>query len=233
MKPWIDPVSTDAPRDLSSKKKLRPGAQRHYPGDSAFDKIARVVCRAGCIPRKELYESWEFAKRVRRHLRGSRVIDLACGHGLVAYTLAVIMPSKPEVLAVDRRLPPSATTLGTFMEAEWPDLAQRVTRRQADLRTFEARKDDIVVSAHGCGSLTDRVLDVALAARADVAVLPCCSDHSHLDHGGLDGWLGADLAIDVVRALRLRDEGYKVWTQTIADEITPKNRLLLGRCEDV
>ena len=45
--------------------------------------------------------------------------------------------------------------------------------------------------------------------------------------GGED--LEADLAIDVVRALRLRDAGYKVWTKTIAAVITPKNRLLLGR----
>lgn len=27
-----------------------------FPGDSLFDRLARVVCRAGCLPRKELYE---------------------------------------------------------------------------------------------------------------------------------------------------------------------------------
>jgi len=228
-RPWTEPVSTEEPRDVGSKKRLRPGAQRHYASDSAFDRIARVVCRAGCIPRKELHESWEIAKRARRHLRGSRVIDLASGHGLLAYALAVILPSVPEVLAVDRRTPPSALRLRAMMEAEWPELAHRVTRRQADLRAVSIRADDIVVCAHGCGSLSDRVLDLALAARADVAVLPCCSDHSRLDRGGLDGWLGGDLAIDVVRAMRLRDAGYKVWTQHIPAEITPKNRLLLGR----
>lgn len=232
MSTWIPSVDVNASRPHGSKKRLRPGAERHYPSDSAFDKIARVVCRAGCIPRKELYECWEVAKRVRRHLRGERVVDLACGHGLLAYMLAVILPSVPRILAVDRRIPPSAARLGTAMEAEWPELASRVTRLQADLRESRVCGDDIVVSAHGCGSLTDRVLDLALAARADVAVLPCCSDHSRLDGGGLDGWLDADLAIDVVRALRLRDAGYKVWTQRIPEDITPKNRLLLGRPRD-
>jgi len=227
--PWLDPVSTEEPRDRGSKKRLRPGAQRHYPGDTAFEKIARAVCRAGCIPRKELYETWEVAKRVRRHLRGARIVDLACGHGLLAYVLAVIMPSVTEILAVDRRIPPSALKLGAAMEEDWPELALRVTRRQADIREYEIRPDDIVVCAHGCGSLTDRVLELAVAARANVAVLPCCSDHSRLDSGGLDGWLEADLAIDVLRALRLRDEGYKVWAQHIPEEITPKNRLLMGR----
>lgn len=216
-------------RDHGSRSKLRPGALRHYTSDTGFDRIARVVCRASCIPRKELYESWEIAKRVRRHLRGTRIVDLACGHGLLAYMLAVITPRVAEILAVDTRLPPSAAKLGAAMEEEWPNLAQRVTRRQADLRANPLRSGDIVVCAHGCGSLTDRVLDLALAARAQVAVLPCCSDHSRLDSGGLDGWLGADLAIDVVRALRLRDEGYKVWTQHIPEAITPKNRLLMGR----
>ena len=212
-----------------SKNRLRPGAQRHFPSDSAFDRIARVVCRASCIPRKELYECWEVAKRVRRHLRGERIVDLACGHGLLAWMLAVINPQIREVLAVDRRLPPSAARLAEEMEAEWPELAERMTRLQADIRSSPVRPDDVLVSVHACGSLTDRVLDLALGAEASVAVLPCCSDHSRLDDGGLSGWLGADLAIDAMRALRLREAGYKVWTLHIPEAITPKNRLLLGR----
>jgi hypothetical protein len=36
------------------------------------------------------------------------------------------------------------------------------------------------------------------------------------------------LAIDVVRATRLQARGYRVWTQTIPQAITPKNRLLLA-----
>jgi len=169
------------------------------------------------------------AKRVRRRLRGTRIVDLASGHGLLAYMLAVIVPSVPRILAVDRRTPPSALQLSSEMEKEWPELAVRVTRLRADIRASEILPGDIVVCAHGCGSLTDRVLDLALAARANVAVLPCCSDHSRLDSGGLDGWIDADLAIDVVRSLRLRDEGYQVWTQHIPADITPKNRLLMGR----
>ncbi len=233
MSDWTDAVSTEEPRDLGSKKSLRPGAQCHYPSPSAFDRIARTVCRVGRIPRKELYESWEIVKRVRRHLRGTRIIDLACGHGLVAYALAVIMPSVPEIIAVDRRLPPSAALLRDAMEAEWPSLAERVRLQQGDVRSVPVLENDIVVCAHGCGSLTDRALDLALDAGADVAVLPCCSDHSRLDDGGLRGWLGGDLAIDVVRAVRLRDAGYKVWTQHIPAEITPKNRLLMGRFQRV
>ncbi len=86
-----------------------------------------------------------------------------------------------------------------------------------------------MVAAHACGGLTDRVLTKAIEARARVAVLPCCHSFSKQDQGGLAGWLEPSLAIDVVRAARLRDAGYDVHTQTIPDTITPKNRLLFGR----
>jgi hypothetical protein len=64
----------------SSKNRLTLRQQSLFFGNSLFDKIARAVCRAGTLPRKELYEAWEMAKRVRRRYRGGRIIDLACGH---------------------------------------------------------------------------------------------------------------------------------------------------------
>jgi hypothetical protein len=36
------------------------------------------------------------------------------------------------------------------------------------------------------------------------------------------------LAIDAVRAHRLTEQGYRIWTQLIPTAITPKNRLLIG-----
>jgi hypothetical protein len=87
---------------------------------------------------------------------------------------------------------------------------------------------DIVVSSHACGSLSDVVLDRAAAARARVAVLPCCHDLDANDDGGLAGWVDGPLAVDIVRALHLKQRGYRVWTQSIPEGITPKNRLLIG-----
>ena len=97
--------------------------------------------------------------------------------------------------------------------------------------------DDVVLSAHACGGLTDQVLDRAIGAHARVAVLPCCHDASSTaqrnDTGGLEGWLDAPLAIDVTRAARLRAHGYTVRTQTIPESITPKNRLLIGEVAQI
>ena len=216
-------------RDRSSRKRLRPAAARHYPGDGLFERIARAVCAAGAVPRKELHESWEIARRARRRLRGARVVDLACGHGLVAHVAAILNPEAREVLAVDRRVPGSAEPLAASMAASWPFLAERVRVEQRPLEDVPLRAVDVVLSAHACGRLTDVVLERAVAAGCAVAVLPCCSVHARQDTGSLEGWLAPDLAIDVVRALRLRAAGYDVWTQTIPGDITPKNRLLIAR----
>ena len=60
------------------KNRLTPRQEAFFSGNSLFDKIARSVCRAGTLPRKELHEAWEMAKRVRRRYRGGRIVDLAC-----------------------------------------------------------------------------------------------------------------------------------------------------------
>jgi len=87
-----------------------------------------------------------------------------------------------------------------------------------------------VVSAHACGALTDRVLEKAVAARARVAVLPCCHFIGDREHtrDPLEAWVESELALDVRRALRLEAAGYRVRALAIPSEITPKNRLLVG-----
>jgi len=199
-----------------------------FTGETLFDRVARVVCEAECLPRKELYESWEVAKRARRRMRGGVVYDLAAGHGLLAHLLLLLDDSSPHAVAVDKRTPDSAGPLHAALVAAWPRLEGRIERRVMDLRSVQAAEGDLVVSAHACGALTDATLDVALASRAGVAVLPCCHVDRTGDTGGLLGWMDGALAMDVTRAGRLRAAGYHVLAQTIPETITPKNRLLLG-----
>ncbi len=212
----------------SSRNRLTEHLIPQFPGDTLFECLARTVCRAGCLPRKELYEAWEVARRVRRRFRGGRVVDLACGHGLLAHILLLLDDSSSLALAVDRRIPEQAAKLAACMVESWPRLAGRVEFLQQDLEQVTLYRDDLVVSVHACGRLTDLVLERAMAVGARVAVLPCCHDLNADDLGGLQGWLDGPLAQDVIRAVRLRDNGYRVFTQQIPDDITPKNRLLLG-----
>jgi SAM-dependent methyltransferase len=214
--------------DRSSKNRLNERHLELFPGESLFDRIARAVCRAGCLPRKELYEAWEVARRVHRRFRGGRVVDLASGHGLLAQILLILDGDVAEGIAVDRRIPESARRLAAELGAEWPRLAGRVRMIEGDLQQVPLLPGDIVVSAHACGALTDLVLERAVAAGSRVAVLPCCHDLATADVGGLQGWLDGPLAVDVTRAALLRYRGYRVYTQTIPGDITPKNRLLMA-----
>jgi hypothetical protein len=217
--------------DRSSRNRLTEKLLPRFTGDTLFDAIARAVCRAGCLPRKELYEAWEMARRVRRRFRGGRVVDLASGHGLLAQVLLLLDDTSPRALAVDRSIPPSAATLAAALAHDWPRLGERFCFLEANLSEVELHADDLVVSAHACGALTDLVLERAVAAGARVAVLPCCHHLKDADLGGLEGWLDGPLAVDAARVARLRSRGYRVYTQTIPGDITPKNRLLLAEPE--
>src|SRR5712692_9424018 len=98
-----------------------------FRDDTLFDRLARSVCHAGCLPRKELYEAWEVARRARRLFRGGRVVDLGAGHGLLAQVMLLLDDSSPSALVVDRTLPPSSARLHEALVLAWPRLSGRVT----------------------------------------------------------------------------------------------------------
>jgi Methyltransferase domain len=212
----------------SSRGRLTDRDVDRFPTDTLFHRVARAVCHAGCLPRKELYEAWEMARRVRRLFRGGRVIDLGAGHGLLAQIMMLLDDSSPSALVVDKTLPASSERLHEVLVQAWPRLSGRITFVAGMLEDIEILHTDVVVSSHGCGVLTDQVLGRAAAARARVAVLPCCHNLTSGDAGGLSGWVDGPVAMDIVRAMRLSQHGYRIWTQAIPAEITPKNRLLLG-----
>jgi hypothetical protein len=160
--------------------------------------------------------------------RGGRVVDLGGGHGLLAQAMLLLDDSSPEAIVVDTKIPPSSARLHEVLTAAWPRLSGRVRFVTARVEDVALGPDDVVVSVHACGRLSDVVVDRAARARARVGVVPCCHDLDANDQGDLTGWLDGPLAVDVVRALRLKAHGYRIRTQSIPSEITPKNRLLIG-----
>jgi hypothetical protein len=212
----------------SSTNRLTAHDLARFTADTLFDRIGRVLCDAACLPRKELYEAWEVARRTRRHFRGGRVVDVGGGHGLLAHLMLLLDDSSLSAVVVDTAIPTSAGVLHAAIVAGWPRLEGRVTFDRDGIGSFDFRPDDVLVSCHACGALTDRVLASAVAVRARVAALPCCHNTETCDAGSLTGWMDVALAIDTMRAVRLESQGYHVRTQTIPATITPKNRLLLG-----
>jgi hypothetical protein len=227
----------------SSRARLTEHDLGRFTGQTLFDRVGRVVCRAGCLPRKELFEAWEVARRVRRAVRGGRVVDLCGGHGMLAQFMLLLDDSSPSAVVVDTQVPPSAARVQAAVVDAWPRLVGRVSFVAGSLETFELHRADVVVSSHACGDLTDLVIERAALARAPVAVLPCC--HDMVRTGGnrralaeagdprlLEGWIDRGLAIDILRARWLQEQGYQVRTQAIPTAITPKNRLLIGVPEE-
>lgn len=211
-----------------SRARLTHHDRDRFPGETLFDRIARAACGAGCLSRKELYEAWEVARRARRWFRGGRVIDVGAGHGLLAHIMLLLDDTSPTAVAVDTAVPASASRIHEALVRSWPRLADRVSFVAGEIDDVAVDAGDVVVSCHACGALTDRVIDGAVRARARLAVLPCCHDVETCETGGLTGWVDTALAIDVVRAARLEARDYRVRTQRIPPEITPKNRLLLA-----
>ena len=127
------------PFSPSSRARLTSHDLGRFPGDTLFDRLGRAVCRAGCLPRKELYEAWEVARRVRRLFRGGRVVDLGGGHGLLAQAMLLLDDSSPDALVVDAALPPSSAKVHDALVEAWPRLAGRVRSSRACSSTSSCR----------------------------------------------------------------------------------------------
>ena len=142
--------------------------------------------------------------------------------------MLILDDSSESAIAVDSKMPLNARKLSSALIATWPRLENRIIYQQVSIEEIIILPGDIVVSAHACGSLTDKIINRAVEQRVRVAVLPCCHDLKESSTGGLAGWMEKTLAVDTVRAMNLKTNGYKIVTQEIPSDITPKNRLLMG-----
>ncbi len=221
----VDPV----PLSRSSRSTLGPTAAAMITGDTLFATIARTICEADCLPRKEFFEAWEVARRVRRRFRGGPVVELAAGHGLLSAILILLDDTTPHATCIDPREPQSHQRVMAVLERRWPRLEGRVHFEQGRLEDTVVPPGALLISVHACGVLTDRVLDLAIQARCRVAVLPCCHAMDLCDSSGLEAWMDGPMAVDATRVARLRAADFTVRCATIPAEITPYNRLIMGQ----
>ena len=168
-----------------------------------------------------MYEAWAMAGECGGSFDA---LSIRAGHGLLGRRC--FLDDSRRGLVVDRTLPASSAKLHAALTQAWPRLSGRVVFVAGSLDDVTLLRTDVVVSSHACGALTDRVLEGAVAARARVAVLPCCHVVAAGDTGELSGWVDGPMAIDIVRAMRLKQQGYRIWTQAISAGVTPKNACL-------
>lgn len=214
----------------SSRNRLTPGQARHFPGDGLYERIARALCATGCVPRKEFFESWSFVHRVRRHVDAPEVWDLCAGHGLVSLFLALLEPDLERVVAVDRRQPASHAKVRAALEAIDASRVAKVRYEERKLEDLGALPERVfVVAVHACGHRTDRAIDLAIASRSSVAVLPCCHDVARVEvpNAVLARWSKRD-AVDLARIFRLHAAGYRTYARRVEDDVTSCADAILG-----
>ena len=180
---------------------------------------------AGCLPRKELYETWEMARRVRRRFRGGRVIDLGGGHGLLAQVMLLLDDSSPNALVVDTALPASSGRVHQVLTQAWPRLTGRITLSPARWRTPRFSPPTSSSRAMRAGA---SLIGCSSGPSPRGHGWPCCHVLTAGDAGQLAGWVDGPLAIDIAQAMRLQQQGCRIWTQVIPADITAKHRLLPG-----
>lgn len=237
---------------LNSRRKLQPTDARHFTnlGPKLFVDLAMVVCSSGVLPQKELHECWQMADRVHTEFPDvSRVVDIAAGHGLLAWILVLLArqseaPILRTAVALDVSRPKSANVLALAITSRWPDLVDSVHYVEcgADVVTADEGDDEtLFVAAHACGSLSDQVLLAAIASNNPVAIMPCC--HSLRNQAETLSALGSvsgmgpgstanvdkhPSAIDQFRIDALLALGYDVRQSSIEAEISACNQIIMG-----
>mmetsp|Transcript_32907 Transcript_32907/g.68583 ORF Transcript_32907/g.68583 Transcript_32907/m.68583 type:complete len:526 (-) Transcript_32907:1926-3503(-) len=238
-----------------------------------FHQLGSIVCETGVVSRKEFLETFAAAalildcyyvtsnNKTNQELQPPprRIADLAAGHGLLAWFLLVMasssssstMSSPISVICVDRCIPPAAEIIATAMMQQFPHLQKHYTYVQGDLRQVQAHSSCLLVSVHACGSLTDHIVEMALATQSSMAVVPCC--HS-VKRGNYQPHVLSPISyeqvvelveqrktemvsnkheavanvVDEVRCQTLSQAHYRVETRQLPASFTGRNRLLLA-----
>ena len=208
-------------------------ADRYFPGDSLHATIVRALAAARCIPIKEVVESFEVFEVVRRDIRSPIVADLCCGHGLVGILMAAFERRVQTVHLCDgRTLDHSAKALAT-VERVAPWISGKVHRHVIELkRVVEKIPFTSALATHACGSLTDACIAQAIERRCPIAVTPCCyNKQTSSAPPVLQRELGLEVASDTERTHELHRAGFKVKWKYIPEQITPMNRVIIGKPE--
>ena len=215
-------------------------------GDDFRSRFARALAARRACDRKEFFENFEFFERSRRVLRpiadggaDRTLVDVGGGHGLLAALFATFEAERfSRVLVADTTRPPAFDAVVDSLREVAPWAADRLEYAegaQADfLRGEGARllpRGCAVACVHGCGSLTDSVIEAAAAADSRaLAIMPCCyGGLAKRAPAALRSSLGVGLTADVERTYRLEAAGYRVKWRALPVAITPLNRLILAR----
>ena len=206
-------------------------ADRYFASERLTDRFISRLVKGHAIKWKEILESFEFFYQTRKYLRRPSLADVCCGHGLIGILFALLEEKVEKVRLADTSIPPSLASVLDTAICLGPWVKEKVEVSEADIAAIQAQvpSGTAVLAAHGCGSLTDQTLDLAMAVDGPVAVMPCCCHPRSPDAPKvLYRELGVKDGVDVHRTYRLNEAGYEVLWKYIPEEVTPMNRIIVG-----
>ena len=205
--------------------------KRYFASERLTDRFIRSLVKGHVIKWKEVLESFEFFYQTRKYLRRPSMAEMCCGHGLIGILFALLEERVEKVKLADADIPSSLAAVLDSAICLGPWVEEKVEVSETTIETVQAQlpAGTAVLSAHGCGALTDQVLDLAMAVQGPVAVMPCCCHPRSLEAPGvLYQELGVRDGVDVHRTYRLNEAGYEVLWKYIPQEVTPMNRIILA-----
>jgi hypothetical protein len=240
--PALNGGATAASAGLTTRRRLEPElVPLLFQGDGLHARFSRALAERRAIDRKEFFESWECFEQIRGSMRCTAIeagkatlLEAAAGHGLLGVLCAVFEWRRfARVVITDRRRPASFDQVLAAAVEVAPWVAERITYVEAELGAGLMPAGGAVVCVHGCKSLTDVLIEVAMEASVEsIACMPCCYGHSAAAErapSALRKHMGVALAADVHRTYRLEGGGYDVNWRHIPSAITPMNRILTAR----
>ena len=228
--PQLNHLTSKHQKAVSSSSRLFESfAKEHFSNETLQDQLVRSIATHRLLPIKEVLESFEFFARVRKQTRASVIADLCCGHGLIGILFGLFEKRVERVMLVDHQTPDSRQKLIEVVDSIAPWVKPKIENVQQKIEPGQQQFpiNCSVVSAHACGILSDRCIELAIENGGPVAILPCCYPRSACPAPlALQTALGLKTAFDVDRTYRLQNAGYRVRWAAIPAMISPMNRVI-------
>lgn len=224
--------------DVENKNWCKSGARfrpsyydEYFQGDCLQNKLLKEISNENLLPIKEVLESFEYFSRIRRKVKAEVMCDLCCGHGFVGILFAVFEKKVSKVYLVDKTEPESRQKLIKACQKVAPWIKDKIHNIADKISTKSDWLEEgmSVISTHACGVLTDLTIDIAIAVKGNLAIMPCCYPENKCKAPmALQSHLGFETAFDIDRTYKLEKNDYHVRWHSIPSSITPMNRVIIG-----
>jgi len=186
---------------------------------------------------KELNKFYSFHDLVRSQVKGKfeQVIDLCAGNGLGGFLFNYYWFAEKSIL-VDIKKPKRFSKIaGLFKKYEMNFEYLEHDVNKLSIKEIAQARNSFIIGIHTCGSLSDRILQVAVENNIPFALMPCCHENDfrayRLQSPPDPRFLMYPDKADYFNLVRLqyaREKGYSCDILEISRKITPKNKVLIG-----